>query len=87
MLANLGQILLETLDGVPRKHATWLVGKRGGVCCRVFQHLPIFPFFLPLFFIELCQYQRENSINCQKGKTFGQLLVLWTKDLWFNQNI
>lgn len=29
MLANLGQILLETLDGVPQKHATWLVGSVG----------------------------------------------------------
>lgn len=44
-----------------------------------------FPIFSPIFFIELCQYQQENSINCQKGKTFGKLLVLWTKDLWFNQ--
>lgn len=58
MLANLGQILLETLDGVPRKHATWLVGKRRGGCCRVFQPLPIFPFFSPIVFFFL-----QNSVN------------------------
>lgn len=85
MLANLGQILLETLDGVPQKHATWLVGS---VVESVAESSSLFlfsHFFSHLFLIELCQYQQENSINCQKGKTFGKLLVLWTKDLWFNQ--
>lgn len=82
MLANLGQILLETLDGVPQKHVTWPVGSVGE---SVAESSSLFLFSLFFFFIELCQYQQENSINCQKGKTFGKLLVLWTKDLWFNQ--
>lgn len=85
VFANLGQIPLEALDGVPRKHATWLVGRVGESVAEsssLFLFSQFFhpSFFFGLFFIELCQYQQENSINCQKGKTIGKLLVLWSKD-------